>query len=95
MPFVTKEVKIIFLKFAILCKWDSQTVKKLIFSLFILLFGLLLGFFPLFTSASDQVVASLNPTEIKPILKSILIPPGLRKEEIAEILATNLSWTKT
>ncbi|MEI7765155.1 MAG: endolytic transglycosylase MltG [bacterium] len=30
----------------------------------------------------------------KPYMKWVVIPPGLRKEEIAEILATNLSWTK-
>ena len=28
-------------------------------------------------------------------MKQILIPPGLRKEEIAELLASNLGWTKT
>ena len=31
----------------------------------------------------------------KPYMKWVVIPPGLRKEEIAEILATNLNWTKT
>jgi UPF0755 protein len=31
----------------------------------------------------------------KPYMKWIVIPPGLRKEEIAELLATNLGWTKT
>lgn len=30
----------------------------------------------------------------KPYMKWIVIPPGLRKEEIAELLATNLGWTK-
>ena len=30
----------------------------------------------------------------KPYMKWVVIPPGLRKEEIAEILATNLGWTK-
>ena len=29
----------------------------------------------------------------KPYMKWVVIPPGLRKEEIAEILATNLNWT--
>jgi len=31
----------------------------------------------------------------KPYMKWVVIPPGLRKEEIADILATNLNWTKT
>jgi UPF0755 protein len=30
----------------------------------------------------------------KPYMKWVVIPPGLRKEEIAEILATNLGWSK-
>ena len=30
----------------------------------------------------------------KPYMKWVVIPPGLRKEEIADILATNLNWTK-
>ena len=30
----------------------------------------------------------------KPYMKWVVIPPGLRKEEVAEILATNLGWTK-
>lgn len=30
----------------------------------------------------------------KPYMKWIVIPPGLRKEEIAELLSTNLGWTK-
>ena len=30
----------------------------------------------------------------KPYMKWVVIPPGLRKEEIAELLATNLGWTK-
>jgi UPF0755 protein len=30
----------------------------------------------------------------KPYMKWIVIPPGLRKEEIADLLATNLGWTK-
>ncbi|MEI7810590.1 MAG: endolytic transglycosylase MltG [bacterium] len=31
----------------------------------------------------------------KPYMKWVVIPPGLRKEEIADLLATNLGWTKT
>src|ERR1035437_1533397 len=30
----------------------------------------------------------------KPYMKWVVIPPGLRKEEIAELLANNLGWTK-
>ncbi len=30
----------------------------------------------------------------KPYMKWVVIPPGLRKEEISELLATNLGWTK-
>ncbi|MEI8175033.1 MAG: endolytic transglycosylase MltG [bacterium] len=30
----------------------------------------------------------------KPYMKWVVIPPGLRKEEIADLLATNLGWTK-
>ena len=31
----------------------------------------------------------------KPYMKWVVIPPGLRKEEIADLLAKNLGWTKT
>ena len=31
----------------------------------------------------------------KPYMKWVVIPPGLRKEEIADLLAINLGWTKT
>ena len=31
----------------------------------------------------------------KPYMKWVVIPPGLRKEEIAALLASNLGWTKT
>ena len=31
----------------------------------------------------------------KPYMKWVVIPPGLRKEEIADLLTTNLGWTKT
>ena len=31
----------------------------------------------------------------KPYMKWVVIPPGLRKEEIADLLATTLGWTKT
>jgi UPF0755 protein len=30
----------------------------------------------------------------KPYMKWVVIPPGLRKEEIADLLANNLNWTK-
>lgn len=30
----------------------------------------------------------------KPYMKWIVLPPGLRKEEVADILAANLGWTK-
>ena len=30
----------------------------------------------------------------KPYMKWVVIPPGLRKEEIADLLVTNLGWTK-
>ena len=47
-----------------------------------------------------KINKDMSSTEIakilhsEPYMKWIVIPPGLRKEEIAEILATNLNWTE-
>ncbi len=44
---------------------------------------------------------TMSPAQIskmlhaKPYMAWVVIPPGLRKEEIADLLATNLNWTKT
>jgi UPF0755 protein len=59
------------------------------------------------TSVGEKVIApgaykishEMTPAELlkvlssKPYMKWVLIPPGLRKEEIAALLATNLGWT--
>lgn len=45
---------------------------------------------------TSMSIASISKTlHGKPYMKWVVIPPGLRKEEIAELLATNLGWTKT
>lgn len=39
-------------------------------------------------------VQMLQVLSLKPYMKWVLIPPGLRKEEIATLLASTLGWTK-
>ncbi len=39
----------------------------------------------------DKISKTLHS---KPYMKWVVIPPGLRKEEIADLLATNLNWTR-
>jgi len=47
-----------------------------------------------------KLTLKMTPTQVskilhgKPYMKWVVIPPGLRKEEIAQLLATNLGWTK-
>lgn len=48
-----------------------------------------------------KINKNLNDAEVlkiiygKPYMKWVVIPPGLRKEEIADLLASNLGWTLT
>ena len=48
-----------------------------------------------------KLTLNMSPTQVskvlhgKPYMKWVVIPPGLRKEEIAQLLATTLGWTKT
>lgn len=44
------------------------------------------------TMTTENIVKVLQG---KPYMKWVVIPPGLRKEEVADILATSLGWTKT
>ena len=48
-----------------------------------------------------KLTFSMSPTQVSKILHArpymawVVIPPGLRKEEIADLLVTNLRWTKS
>ncbi|MFA5999940.1 MAG: endolytic transglycosylase MltG [Candidatus Paceibacterota bacterium] len=48
-----------------------------------------------------KLTLGMSPTAVakvlhsKPYMAWVVIPPGLRKEEIADLLAKNLNWTKT
>lgn len=48
-----------------------------------------------------KLTLNMSPTQVskilhtKPYMAWVVIPPGLRKEEIVDLLATNLNWTKT
>ena len=48
-----------------------------------------------------KITLNMTPQQVskilhgKPYMKWVVVPPGLRKEEIAELFTVNLSWTKT
>jgi UPF0755 protein len=45
-------------------------------------------------SADMKIADVIKTLKAKPYMVWVVIPPGLRKEEIADILAKNLNWTK-
>jgi len=51
------------------------------------------GAYKLNTSMTIKSISKILHS--KPYMKWVVIPPGLRKEEVAELLATNLGWTKS
>ncbi|MFZ2205044.1 MAG: endolytic transglycosylase MltG [Minisyncoccia bacterium] len=54
--------------------------------------GIVPGAYKINTTMTINNISKILHT--KPYMKWVVIPPGLRKEEIAELLATNLGWTK-
>lgn len=54
--------------------------------------GIIPGAYKINTSMTVKNISKILHN--KPYMKWVVIPPGLRKEEIAELLAANLGWTK-
>lgn len=53
------------------------------------------GFAQTSTPAASAPITAPVPAVIPPGFKQVLIPPGLRKEEIADLLAKTMGWSKT